>query len=424
MSQPNAPSPVHDPYAALRAPGFWQYMLGSTLIQIGMGAQGLAIGWDIYQRTGQPLALGLVGGVQAIPMILLSLPAGYLADRFNRKAIIALCLFGVAICSLGLAWLSAIHGPIHLMYLLLGLDAMLMTLERPAGAAIMPSLVPPAVLENAMKWRMSQIQVAAVAGPALGAIIIIWSIPAAYVANALFAVFFIGVVFTLRLRPYQSAGGMSLTNVFAGVRFVWNRKVVLAAASLDMFAVLLGGAVYLLPVFAKDILHAGPQGLGWLRAAPAVGAFAMAIVMAHLPPMKHAGRAMLLAVAGFGVATIIFGLSRNFWLSWAMLCLTGALDNVSVVVRHTLIQLLTPDAMRGRVSAVNSIFIGSSNEIGGLESRLVAHWLSPTLSVVTGGIGTLVVVALWALIFPNLRRFGALAGAVTEESEKTAAPVT
>lgn len=409
-------APVHDPYAAFRAPGYWQYLLGSTLIQIGMGAQGLAIGWDIYQRTGQPLSLGLVGGVQAIPMLLLSLPAGYLADRFNRKAIITLCLIGVAVCSFGLAWVSMTNGPIGFMYLLLGLDATLMTLERPAGAAVMPSLVPPAVLENAMKWRMSQIQVAAVAGPALGALLILWSISSAYIANAIFALVFIAVVLMLPLRAYQSTGRVTLASLFAGVRFVWDHKVVLASASLDMFAVLLGGAVYLLPVYAKDILHVGAQGLGWLRAAPAVGAFVMAIAMAYLPPMKRAGRALLWAVAGFGVATIIFGISRNFWLSWAMLCLTGALDNISVVVRHTLIQLLTPDAMRGRVSAVNSIFIGSSNEIGGLESGLVAQYLSPTLSVVTGGIGTLLVVGLWALIFPALRRFGALSAAAEEEA--------
>ncbi|MHB9134209.1 MAG: MFS transporter [Armatimonadota bacterium] len=408
-SDPVPNPPPHDPYAAFRVPALWRYLVGVTLIQIGMGAQGLAIGWDIYKRTGQPLALGLVAGVQAIPMMLLSLPAGYLADRFDRRKLIAICLIGVAVCSLGLAWLSYIKGPIHWMYLVLLLDATMMTLERPAGASVFPSLVPPEILENAMKWRMGMFQIAGVGGPALGALIIAWSIPAAYIINAAFALLFIGLLFSLRWKPNRTTtGDFSLATLFAGVQFVWSRKVLLACISLDLFAVLLGGAVYLLPVFAKDILHVGEHGLGWLRAAPAVGAFCMAILLAHLPPIKHAGRAMLLAVAGFGVATIIFGFSHNFWLSWAMLFLTGLMDNVSVVVRHTLIQLLTPDAMRGRVSAVNSIFIGSSNEVGGFESGVVAQAFGPKISVVSGGIGTLLVVGLWALAFPMLRRFGVL----------------
>jgi len=239
-------SPAHDPYAAFRTPNFWRYMLGSILVQIGMGAQGLAIGWDIYNRTGQPLALGLVGGVQAVPMILLSLPAGYLADRFDRRRVITVCLGGVALCSLGLAWLSAVRGPIFWMYLLLLLDAALMTLERPAGASILPTLVPLDAFENAMKWRTSLGQISGVAGPALGAAIILWSLPAAYVVNAAFALVFTGLLFFLRMRPSpRTAGAPTLASVGAGVKFVWSRKILLAAVSLDMFAVLLGGAVYL-----------------------------------------------------------------------------------------------------------------------------------------------------------------------------------
>ncbi|MEI7834127.1 MAG: MFS transporter, partial [bacterium] len=397
------------PYEAFLIPGLWRYLLGSVLLQVGMGAQGLAIGWDIYQRTGQPLALGLVGGVQAIPMILLSLPAGYLADRYDRRRIISICMAGVALCSLGLAYVSATGGSITLMYLLLFLDASFGTLQGPAGAVIFPTLVPAEKLENAMKWKSSINQISGVAGPALGAIIIAWNIPAVYVTCAVFAVLFTVLLISLPLRPSPSAAGvMSLDTVMAGGRFVWGKKVLLATISLDLFAVLLGGAVYLLPLYARDILHVGPHGLGWLRAAPAVGAFVMAIMLAHLPPLRRAGQTMLWAVAGFGVATIIFGLSQNFWLSWAMLFLTGAMDNVSVVVRHTLVQLLTPDAMRGRVSAVNNIFIGSSNEIGGLESGAIAQAFSPVVSVVSGGIGTLVVVALWAVAFPALRAFGEL----------------
>ena len=407
----------HDPYAAFRVPRLMRYLCGALLIQVGMGAQGLAIGWDMYQRTGQPLALGLVGGVQAIPMVLLSLPAGWLADRFERSRIIALCLAGVALCSLGMAWVSYARGPILWMYLLLLLDATFMTLQRPASSSIFPSLVPAEIFENAMKWRTSLDQVSAVAGPALGAAIIVWSIPAAYAANAAFAVVFIGLLLSIRLqRSPSAAGAMTLATVSAGVRFVRERRVLLAVMSLDLFAVLLGGAVYLLPVYARDILHAGAGGLGWLRAAPAVGAFCMAILLAHLPPLRQAGRAMLLAVMGFGLATIVFGMSHVFWLSWVMLCLTGALDNISVVVRHTLVQTLTPDHMRGRVSAVNSIFIGSSNEIGGLESGLVAQAFTPAVSVISGGIGTLVVAAIWALAFPHLRQFGALTAAPEAEA--------
>jgi len=403
------PISSHDPYAAFRVPQLWQYMLGNMLLFMGMGAQGLAIGWEVYQRTGQAFALGLVGGVQAIPMILLSLPAGYLADRFDRKALCVVCLCGVAACSLGLAWLSACHGPIGWMYLLLLLDATMATLGRPARAAIFPMLTPPDVFENAMKWRTSLDQISAVGGPAVGALILVWSLPGVYIANAACALLVIGLLLAMRIQTGPStAGSMSLATVLGGLHFVRGREVLLATMSLDLFAVLLGGATYLLPLYAKDILHVGAAGLGWLRAAPAVGAFVMAILLAHLPPMKRAGRAMLLAVFGFGVATIVFGLSHHFWLSWAMLCLTGALDNVSVVVRHTLVQLLTPDHMRGRVSAVNAIFIGSSNEIGGFESGTVARFFTPTISVVAGGIGTLVIVLLWAGLFPNLRRYGAL----------------
>jgi len=383
-----------------------------------MGAQGLAIGWEIYLRTGKPLALGLVGGVQAIPMLLFTLPAGYLADRFDRRRLIALCLIGVAICSLGLAWESHTHGAIRWMYLLLGLDATFMTLQRPAGISIFPSLVPPHIFENAIKWRSSLDQLCAVAGPALGAVIIAWSIPAAYTANAICAIVFIALLLSLRLKPSPTAAGaMSLSNVLAGVRFVRSRKVLLATISLDLFAVLFGGAVYLLPVYAHSILHVGEHGFGLLRAAPAVGALCMALTLAHLPPMRRAGRTMLLAVVGFGLSTVVFGLSRNLMLSWFMLCLTGAFDNISVVVRHTLVQMLTPDEMRGRVSAVNWIFIGSSNEIGGLESGLLAQITSPVKSVVLGGIGTLAVVAVWAMSFPKLRRFGALSSTHEDEDK-------
>ena len=407
---PSAPSrPAHDPYAAFRIRDYRLYLAGSVLVRLGGAAQGLAIGWEMYERTGQPFALGMVGLVQAAPMLLLTLFAGYLADRFDRRRLMVLSVAGAVLTSLGLAWMSWSAGPIVVMYGLLLVNSVALTLGRPARTALLPQLVPREVFENAVAWRTSAGQVAGVAGPALGGLIIAFSVPAAYVASAACKLVFIGCLarLTFSAGP-RAAGSASLGSVLAGVRYVLRRKVMLAAISLDLFAVLLGGAVYLLPVYAKTILHVGKPGLGWLRAAPAAGAFAMALLLAHRPPMKRAGRNMFATVAGFGVATIVFGLSRSFWLSMAMLFLTGAFDNVSVVVRHTLIQLQTPDAMRGRVSAVSAVFIGSSNQLGGFESGLVAQLFSPVVSVVSGGVGTLAVVAVMAPLARQLRRFGSV----------------
>lgn len=406
----------HDPYAAFRVAAYRRYMIGSMLVQIGTGAQGVAIGWEMYNRTDQPLALGLVGLAQAVPMIAMSLPAGYLADRFDRKALLIASLCGASLLSLALAFLSASHGPTWVMYLLLFLDSAVLTLGRPARTALLPLLVPREIFENAVAWRTSLQQIAAVTGPALGGLIVALSLPAAYlVAAGSTLLFALALSRMIVPRGEPGAGGASLASLLAGVQFVFGNRLILSAISLDLFAVLFGGAVYLLPIYARDILEVGTTGLGWLRAAPAAGAFCTAILLAHLPPMRHAGRNLLLAVAGFGVATILFGLSRSFWFSLLMLFLTGVFDNVSVVVRHTLLQLLTPDVMRGRVSAVNSVFIGSSNELGGFESGLVAEYFSPTVSVVSGGIGTLVVVGAMAARSRELREFGALKEARPQE---------
>jgi MFS family permease len=256
---------------------------------------------------------------------------------------------------------------------------------------------------------MSLQHIGSVLGPALGGLVVALYVPGAYVISAIGSLLFLLMLFRLEVRPVErTAEPRSLRTVLAGLRFVWRARMILTMITLDLFAVLLGGAVYLLPIYAEDILQVGATGFGWLQSAPAAGAFCMAILLAYLPPIKHAGRILLLAVAGFGVATIIFGLSTSFWLSLAMLFLTGAFDNISMVIRHTLTQLLTPDQMRGRVSAVGSIFVGASNELGGLESGLVAHWFSPVISVVSGGIGTILVVLGAALLSPKLRAFGAL----------------
>lgn len=411
MNSLPAPLPTHDPYAAFRVPGFGRLFLGGLLIHIGVAAQSVAIGWEIYSRTDSAMMLGLVGLTQALPMILLTLPAGYLADVYDRRHLMQIGLFGTTLTSIGLLAFSLAEGSISLMFLLLFMDAAFHRLAGPAGAALIPQLVPAAALENAIKWRSSLFHVSSVVGPAIGGAIVAWRTPAAYAFSALTTGVYIMMLFGLHVpEARRSRPGRMVAQVVEGLRFVWHQKVILGTVSLDMFAVLLGGAVYLLPVFARDLLDA-PLGmapeqlLGLLRAAPAAGSVAMALLLAYRPPLRRAGRSMLLAVAAFGVATIIFGLSRSFWLSMAMLFLTGFFDNISVVVRHTLVQLRTPNELRGRVSSVNSIFIGASNELGGFESGLVAHFFGPVVSVVSGGVGTLLVVAAWSHLFPGLRRF-------------------
>jgi len=409
-------SEEHDPYSALRIGLFRNYLIASSLVSMGTAAQGLAIGWEVYDRTGEALSLGLVGLVQAIPMLLFTLPAGYLADVYDRRKLMMLSLAGATLTSLGLAAFSYHELSVNWMYGLLFLDATMLRMGGPARSAIMPLLVAEEEFENAVKWRTSLQQITGIGGPALGGFIIAYNIQAAYVLSAVSSLAFIVFLFGMQLpAAARSARGQMIEQVAEGLRFVWNKKILLGASSLDLFAVLLGGAVYLLPIFAREIVDLAPVGLepeealGWLRAAPAAGACVMALLMAHLPPMQKAGRTLLLCVAGFGAATIVFGLSQNFWLSMAMLALTGAFDNVSMVVRHVVSQMSTPNHMRGRVSAVNSIFIGSSNEIGGFESGLVAQLYNPVVSVVSGGIGTLVVVLAWSGLFPSLRTLGSLA---------------
>jgi len=406
----------HDPYGVFRIPAFRSLILGGVLVHIGTAAQSLAIGWEMYQRTDQALMLGLIGLTQAVPMLLFTLPAGYLADVFNRRSVMVAGMVGTTLTSIALAVFSQTRGEILWMYIILFFDATFHRLASPARTALLPLLVPGEDFESAVKWRTTLFHLSAVIGPAAGGVIITQSIPAAYMFSAFTTVIYIMLLLRMKVPEAQRTHrGEMVKQVMEGIRFVWKRKVILGSVSLDLFAVFLGGAVYLLPIFARDIISNPPFGLspeevlGWLRAAPAAGAIAMALILTHLPPMKKAGRALFLSVAAFGLATIVFGLSRSFWLSWIMLFLTGFFDNISVVVRHTLVQLRTPNRMRGRVSAVNSIFIGSSNELGGFESGLVAQLFSPVISVVSGGIGTLIVVASWLKLFPKLRKVDSLA---------------
>jgi MFS family permease len=399
----------HDPYAALRLRDYRLYSLGWMVSVIGRQVQDVAVGYELYQRTGSKLALGWVGLAQAIPLLLLALPAGQLADRFDRRRILIVSQLLWVLSSAGLALVSHLHGPVPLVYVLLVTGAVAHAAGWPARSSMLPQIVPPHLFSNAVTWNSSIFQVASVAGPAVAGLVLLWGATACYLIDVACGVAFALLLWQLRLsrveRPREPATLRSLTE---GVRFVWRAPVILATLSLDLFAVLLGGATILMPVFAQDVLQVGKVGLGMLRTAPAVGAFAAAILIAHLPPMRRAGRAMLWAVAGFGAATVVFGLSTSFWLSLLMLALTGAFDNVSVVVRHTLVQTLPPDAMRGRVAAVNIIFIGTSNELGAFESGLTAEWWGPVAAVVVGGIGTMVVVALVALLAPQVRQLGSL----------------
>lgn len=399
----------HDPYAAFRIPAYRLYVVGWFIAMAGTRIQSVAIGWEMYQRTGEALSLGLVGLAQALPTMLLALPAGYLADRFDRSRLVMISLSAMTLTSLALAWLSYTQGPTSWMYVFLFLDAAAVMIGRPARVALLPQIVPSHVFPNAVAWNTSLMQISGVAGPALAGLVIVFSVPLAYVIAATSSLVFIVALSQFKFNfDSKPTGNASFQSLVAGIHFVWNTKIILAMISLDLFAVLLGGAVYLLPIYAEEILNVGATGFGWLRAAPAIGAFCMAVTMIYMPPMQKAGRNLLWTVAGFGVATIIFGLSTNFWLSFAMLFLTGAFDNVSMIVRQTLQQLLTPDNMRGRVAAVSSVFIGASNELGGFESGAVAQAFGPVVSVVSGGIGTLIVVAVTAWISPHLRNYGAL----------------
>jgi MFS family permease len=419
--------------------------MSSFLTNLGRQMLGVALGYEIFQRTHSATALGLVGLMGALPIIVLSIPAGIAADRLNRKAIILITQLTTVLTSVGLTalalghagvpaiaplaagtrllyWVAALCGEnsgvvfeaaLPLVYLLLFINGVGRAFGWAARSAMFPNLVPRPALSNAVMWNSSNFELTCVAGPALGGLAIAQiSIPSVYAMDAVCGL--LGFLFILPVHAPQEIAKSHphpLRDLSTGLRFVYENKIILATLTLDLFAVLLGGALALLPIFADQILHVDAVGLGWLRAAPSLGAVTMALILAHRPPLQRAGKAMLLAVAGYGVATIVFGLSRNYALSFLAMALTGACDNISVVVRHTLVQLLTPDAMRGRVSAVNNIFIGSSNELGAFESGITAALFGPILSVVGGGVGTILVVLATAWKWPQVRTIGTLQSA-------------
>ncbi len=400
-----------DPYAAWRSRDFRLFAGSWFAMMFGKQIETVAVGIHIYDRTGDPLARGWVGLVQALPVMLLAIPGGQIADRVNRRTVMAVMLAVSALVSVGLVLAAAEHLSLPWIYALLTAGAVSQALGTPSRAALLPQLVAPQHFSNAVTWNTTVFHIASMSGPAIGGLLIGagQDTAVAFAAVAVCRLLSLAAILTLRNRPPQpSAESISWNSLAAGVRFVWKTKLILATISLDLFAVLLGGAAYLLPIFAKDILRVGASGLGFLRSAEAVGAVSTAMLIAHLPPFRRAGRTMLWAVAGFGAATIVFGLSHWFWLSLAMMFLIGAMDNVSVVVRHTLVQMLTPDAMRGRVSAVNNIFIVASNDIGGFESGVAARLLGTVGSVVFDGIGTILVVIGAAQLWPQILSIGSL----------------
>src|SRR5881392_3480325 len=449
--RPAVPLPIeseprtHDPYAAFRFGDFALFTGGNLLSITGRLMLAVAVEWQIYGLTHSATALGLVGLVIAVPVVTLSLSAGHLADRFSRKHIILVSQIFSALTSAALAIVSWKHlsipsipllrggnraltgiaaiferhhpefhfddASIPLIYLLLFIGAVARTFSWAARSSFFPTLVPRDAFANAVTWNNSVFQIGSVVGPALSGLLIAYvGFPFVYLLDALCAFAFFFLVFPIsrskQIRDRTEAN--TWKSLVAGLRFVFGRKVILATITLDLFAVLLGGATALMPIFADQILHVGPVGLGWMRAAPAIGAFAMALVVAHLPPMGGAGKTLMWCVTGFGIATILFGLSKIFWFSLGLLFFVGAFDSVSVIIRGSIVQLVTPDEMRGRVSAVNNIFIGTSNEFGALESGLTAALFGPVISVVAGGIGTILVVLGVASLWPQTRKIGAL----------------
>lgn len=430
-SEPESNLPERrDPYEAFRSRSYLIFFLGALVSSIGNQMQNVAVGWEIYSRvSGQQgaadlaikqgaLALGIVGLVQALPVIFLALPAGHLADRYDRRRVISYSQLLLAACWVGLAYVSFTKGPLAWFYFFLLLDGIANALTGPARSALTPQLVAEEVIPNAMMWNSARTQVASTVGPALGgAAIAFFGAPSpVYLIAVGTALLFAFSTNFLQPRLFQrTRDRLSLDSLLMGARFVWNTPLILATVTLDMFAVLLGGAVALLPVFAKDILFAGPVGYGWLLAAQAIGALMASLAIAHLPPMQRAGKALLWAVGGFGASTILFGISRNFYLSFAALFLCGSFDAISVVVRHTLVQVLTPDHLRGRVSAINSVFIGISNELGSFESGAVARLIGPVAAVILGGTGTIGVALGVGWKWPVVRELGSLHEAIKED---------
>ena len=417
MTAPVPAPGAHDPYAALRLPAFRRFVASVLTLTIATQIQAVVVGWQIYAVTRDPLSLGLVGLAEALPFIALALFAGHVADRSDRRKVVALATVAMLVCAAALLTFTLIPktlagGRVWPIYAIIFVSGVARSFLQPARQALGAELVPRELYPNAIAWRSSLWQFAAVVGPALGGLLYGFGGPTvAYGVDLALA------AITTLARPMAGSGTFPsgpdsdmpiAESLGVGIRFLRSQPVLLGALTLDLFSVFFGGATALLPIFAADILHVGPEGLGVLRAAPSVGAVLMSLVLAHRPPLRRSGAALLLNVALFGLAMIGFGLSRHFVLSTALLALGGAVDMVSVVIRSTLLQVSTPQALLGRVSSVNQIFIGSSNEIGAFESGVAARLLGTVPAVIFGGLVTLLVVGVTAWRVPDLRKLGRL----------------
>lgn len=417
-----AEKPRHDPYAALRIKDYRMFITARFFLTLGIQVQSVAVGWQVYEYTKDALWLGMIGLTEAIPFILTALFGGHVADIIPRKKIITIATSVLVLSTLALIFFSSqAHTGLRAygimpLYVIIFITGVTRAFLGPAFFAFQSQLVSRELYSNAATWSSTAWQIGAVSGPAMGGLLFglfsslknaPWdAFTLTYMVDGFFV--FIALLFFITVAPKplppRETREPLLRSVGEGIRFVFNNQVILGALSLDLFAVFFGGAVALLPIFADKILHVGAAGLGLLRAAPAAGALIMALGMAYIPPQKNAGRNLLLAVAGFGLCMIIFGISTSFYLSLGVLALSGALDSISVVVRQTVLQLKTPDHMRGRVSAVNSIFIGSSNEIGEFESGLAAKLMGLVPSVIFGGSMTVLVVLLTGKFAPKLKK--------------------
>jgi len=384
----------------------FRLFLGMRLpANLAVQMQSVAVGWQVYDLTHRPLDLGLIGLAQFLPVFGFALIAGHVADRFDRRRILVLCL-ALQCLSSGILAALVLTGvravwPVYAVMVLFGVAR---SFSAPATQALLPNLIPPGHLGSAFAWNSSGFQAMTIAGPALGGFIYVLGPSAVYLAAGGLALVAVASVLQIRIRPNRAERrAMDWSSLLAGIRFIRTRREILGAMSLDLFAVLFGGATALLPVYARDILDVGPVGLGLLRSAPAAGAVAVGLILASRSLGRRTGRTMFVGVGVFGIATIVFGLSSSFFVSLIALAILGAADMVSVFVRQNLVQRTTPDSMRGRVNAVNFLFIGASNELGEMESGLTAAWFGSVEAVVLGGVGTLVVMGLWLWLFPTLR---------------------
>lgn len=407
-------------YFLLQHRDFGLFWSGTFMVNIGVQIQIIAVGWQVYNLARETMSIaesafvmGLVGLSQFLPLFALSLYAGSLADRHSRKWITLFSLMAQFVSMLGLTAIAFAHDPsfVHI-FAMVGIFGAARAFLAPAASALVPMLIPREVMHKAIAMKSLSWQLATVLGPWLGGTIIAFASSGAAFATAA-ALLALGIILISQIRSPSTPErqpGSNWTQIKEGLAYTWSNKLIFGAISLDLFAVLLGGATALLPAFASDVLNVGPQGFGLLRSGPAIGAVAMALALARWPLTRHAGRRMLWAVAVFGLATLVFGLSRNLYLSVAALAVLGAADMISVYVRQTLVQVVTPDHMRGRVSSVSGLFISGSNELGEFESGLVSRFIGPVGAVIAGGLGTLLVTGLWAKWFPELRRADRLDG--------------